>query len=90
MNDRPPQVYNSLRSELIQQLLAEECELCGSEMNCEVHHIRKLADLNQHGRKEKPLWEKRMATRHRQPLVVRQKCHEEIHRERPSRRKSTA
>jgi hypothetical protein len=89
MNDRPPQVYNSLRSELIQRLLAEECELCGSELNCEVHHIRKLADLKQAGRKEKPQWVKRMAMRHRKTLVVCQKCHEEIHRERPSRRKST-
>jgi group II intron reverse transcriptase/maturase len=89
MNDRPPQVYNSLRSELIQRLLAEECELCGSELNCEVHHIRKLADLNQPGRKEKPQWVKRMAMRRRKTLVVCQKCHEEIHRERPSRRNST-
>jgi group II intron reverse transcriptase/maturase len=89
MNDRPPQVYNSLRSELIQRLLAEECELCGSELNCEVHHIRKLADLNQPGRKEKPQWVKRMAMRRRKTLVVCQKCHEEIHRERPSRRTST-
>ncbi len=89
INDRPPQIYNSLRSELIQRLLAEQCELCGSELNCEVHHIRKLADLNQPGRKEKPLWVKRMAMRHRKTLVVCQKCHEEIHRERPSRRKST-
>jgi group II intron reverse transcriptase/maturase len=89
MNDRPPQIYNSLRSELIQRLLAEECELCGSELNCEVHHIRKLADLSQPGRKEKPQWVKRMAMRRRKTLVVCQKCHEEIHRERPSRRKST-
>ena len=89
MNDRPPQVYNSLRSELIQRLLAEVCELCGSELNCEVHHIRKLADLNQPGQKEKPQWVKRMAMRRRKTLVVCQNCHEEIHRERPSRRKST-
>ena len=89
MNDRPPQVYNSLRSELIQRLLAEQCELCGSELNCEVHHLRKLADLKQPGRKEKPLWVKRMAARHRKTLVVCQKCHAEIHRERPSRHKST-
>ncbi len=89
MNDRPPQVYNSLRSELLQRLLAEQCELCGSELNCEVHHIRKLADLKQPGRKEKPLWVKRMAMRQRKTLVVCQKCHEEIHRERSARRKST-
>jgi hypothetical protein len=67
----------------------QECELCGSELNCEVHHIRKLADLNQPGRKEKPQWVKRMAMRRRKTLIVCQKCHEEIHRERPSRRKST-
>jgi hypothetical protein len=89
MNDCPPQVYNRLRSELIQRLLAEECELCGLALNCEVHHIRKLADLSQPGRKEKPQWVKRMAMRHRKTLVVCQRCHEEIHRERPSRRKST-
>jgi group II intron reverse transcriptase/maturase len=90
INDRPPQVYNSLRSELVQRLLAEHCELCGSEVNCEVHHIRKLADLNRPGQKVKPLWVKRMAMRRRKTLVVCQKCHEEIHRERPSRRKSAA
>jgi len=90
INDRPPQVYNSLRSELVQRLLAEQCELCGSELNCEVHHIRKLADLNRPGQKVKPLWVKRMAMRRRKTLVVCQKCHEEIHRERPSRRTSAA
>jgi group II intron reverse transcriptase/maturase len=88
INDRPPQVYNSLRSELVQRLLAEECELCGSEKNCEVHHIRKLAALNRPGQKEKPMWVKRMAMRRRKSLVVCQKCHEEIHRERPWRHKS--
>jgi hypothetical protein len=38
----------------------------------------------------KPLWVKRMAMRRRKTLVVCQKCHEEIHRERPSRRTSAA
>jgi len=90
INDHPPQVYNSLRSELVQRLLAEQCELCGSELNCEVHHIRKLVDLNRPGQKVKPLWVKRMAMRRRKTLVVCQKCHEEIHRERPSRRTSAA
>jgi hypothetical protein len=53
INDRPPEVYNSLRSEIVQRLLADQCELCGSEDNCEVHHVRKLADLDQPGQKEK-------------------------------------
>jgi len=85
INDRPPEVYNSLRSEIVQRLLADQCELCGSEENCEVHHVRKLADLDQPGQKEKPLWAKRMAARHRKTLVVCRKCHEEIHREGSSR-----
>lgn len=90
INDRPPQVYNSLRSELVQRLLAEQCELCRSEMKCEVHHIRKLAELKRPGQKEKPMWVKRMAMRRRKTLIDCQRCHEEIHRERPSRRKSAA
>jgi hypothetical protein len=90
LHDRPPQVYNSLHSELVQRLLAEQCELCGSTVYCEVHHIRKLADLHRPGQKDKPVWMKRMAMRRRKTLVVCQKCHEDIHRERPSRRKRTA
>jgi Type II intron maturase len=85
INDRPPEVYNSLRSEIVQRLLADQCELCGSEDNCEVHHVRKLADLDQPGRRDKPLWAKRMAARRRKTLVVCQKCHWEIHRERSRR-----
>ncbi|WP_081463796.1 RNA-directed DNA polymerase [Candidatus Glomeribacter gigasporarum] len=66
----------------MQRLLAQECELCGLVGHCEVHHIRKLADLNQPGQREKPSWMKRMAARHRKTLVVCQTCHQDIHRER--------
>jgi hypothetical protein len=48
--------------------------------------------IRERGRRRLPLepqWVKRMAMRRRKTLVVCQKCHEEIHRERPSRRKST-
>ncbi|WP_416212319.1 hypothetical protein [Nostoc sp. DedQUE09] len=31
------------RSEVVQRLLAQECEICGATDNIEVHHIRKLA-----------------------------------------------
>lgn len=68
------------RNELIKRLLADTCELCGSKKNIEVHHIRKMADLNRKGRKEKPLWVKRMAERRRKTLVVCADCHESIHR----------
>ena len=68
------------RNELIKRLLAEKCELCGSRTNIEVHHIRKLADLKEKGRKEKPRWVKKMAQRRRKTLVVCANCHENIHR----------
>jgi hypothetical protein len=84
LDDRPKEVF-SVRSEVVQRLLAEECELCGATGNCQVHHIRKLADLNQPGRNDKPFWVKRMAARRRKTLVVCQECHEAIHRERPKR-----
>jgi hypothetical protein len=70
---------------VVQRLLARACELCGAEGDCQVHHVRKLADLNRPGRGEKPLWVKRMAARRRKTLVVCQQCHEAIHRERPKR-----
>jgi len=66
-------------TELLKRLLAEQCELCGTEQNCEVHHIRKLADLKQAGRREKPFWVKRMSERRRKTLVVCRGCHDAIH-----------
>ena len=45
----------------------------------EVHHIRKLADLNRPGRPEKPPWIHLMAMRRRKTLVICRSCHENIH-----------
>ena len=84
LNDHPKEVF-SVRSEVVQRLLAQKCELCGAEGTCQVHHVHKLADLNRPGQGEKPPWIKRMATRRRKTLVVCQQCHEAIHRERPKR-----
>jgi hypothetical protein len=77
--DRLPQFVMTNRSELLQRVLADKCELCGSKEHVEVHHIRKLADLEKPGRKEKPVWVKQMAARRRKTLVVCRRCHEEIH-----------
>ena len=84
LNDHPKGVFSG-RSEVVQRLLAQKCELCGTVWPCQVHHVRKLADLNRPGQGEKPPWIKRMAARRRKTLVVCQKCHEDIHRERPKR-----
>jgi Reverse transcriptase (RNA-dependent DNA polymerase)/Type II intron maturase len=77
--DRLPQFVMTNRSELLQRMRADTCELCGSREKVEVHHIRKLADLDKPGRREKPVWVKQMAARRRKTLIVCRKCHEEIH-----------
>jgi group II intron reverse transcriptase/maturase len=74
----------SHRSDLIQRLQAGTCELCGSTVECQVHHVRKLADLKRPGRKEKPAWVKSMIAMHRKTLVVCRKCHTDIHAGRPT------
>ena len=66
--------------ELIKRVLAGTCELCGSTEQTQVHHIRKLADLKQKGRKEKPMWVQTMVARRRKTLVVCHNCHWDIHR----------
>ena len=66
------------RSEVVQRLLAQECEICGATDNIEVHHIRKLADIKQKGRKERPEWMLKMSARKRKTLVVCRQCHEKI------------
>ena len=69
------------RSDLIQRMQANECELCGSQERCEVHHVRKLSDLKNRwsGRKQKPDWVIRMITMQRKTLVVCARCHDAIH-----------
>lgn len=66
------------RSELLERLLAQKCELCGGPDDIEVHHIRKLADLHKKGR-SRPKWMEIMAARRRKTLIVCRGCHDEIH-----------
>jgi hypothetical protein len=75
-------------NEIVQRLLADECELCGSKEDVEVHHIRKLADLQVKGRAERPYYVKVMSGRRRKTLVVCRVCHEAIHAGNPTRRPS--
>lgn len=78
LDDNPPLVWNKT-TEIVQRLLADQCELCGTTGQCVVHHIRKLKDLKQKGRSEKPKWVQIMAARRRKTLVVCRKCHQDIH-----------
>ena len=70
-----------MRTELVARLLANQCELCGATDDVEVHHIRKLKDLTNKwkGRKDKPVYVKRMIAMHRKTLVVCKTCHRGIH-----------
>jgi group II intron reverse transcriptase/maturase len=88
LNDQPPVIWAG-RSELEKRLLADHCELCGSQDRVEVHHIRALKDLDQKGRREKPLWAKVMSARRRKTLVVCWSCHRNIHTGQPVKKLQT-
>jgi group II intron reverse transcriptase/maturase len=80
---QPPPIWLA-RSDLLERLLADKCELCGASasnasVSIEVHHIRRLKDLHREGRNEKPLWVRIMAARQRKTLVVCGRCHDDIH-----------
>jgi group II intron reverse transcriptase/maturase len=79
LTDHLPAIPSPGRNELIHRLLAGCCEICEGRENLAVHHIRKLADLDRYGRKEKPAWIKLMAKRRRKTIVVCRKCHTDIH-----------
>jgi group II intron reverse transcriptase/maturase len=81
--DRILQPYISTRSEIVERLLKNECEVCGAKEKVQMHHIRKLANLNKLGRREKPLWMKIMIARKRKSIPLCKTCHEDIHHNRP-------
>lgn len=66
------------RSELLDRLLCNQCDLCGSQEHVEVHHIRKLADLKRYKSHDAPEWVRRMTKFRRKTLVVCTSCHEAI------------
>ena len=80
LKDEKPKPIIS-RHELVGRLLADECELCGSKGDVEVHHIRKLKDLKKRykGRANPPKWVVFMIQRNRKTVVVCQTCHQQIH-----------
>jgi len=85
LTDQRPVMASAKRNELIHRLLAGRCELCEDTEGLEVHHVRKLADLNKPGRRDKPPWMELMAKRRRKTLVTCRRCHEDIHAGRATR-----
>jgi hypothetical protein len=79
ITDLAPTLATVKGNELIHRLIAGRCELCESRVGLQVHHIRKLADLDKPGRPERPGWVRLMAMRKRKTLVVCEACHQDIH-----------
>ena len=75
-------------TDLERRLLAEICEVCGSEDRIEVHHVRKLKDLYGKGAKDRPSWKKIMIAKRRKTLVLCHECHVNLHTGKPLRKRS--
>ena len=80
INDEIPRPFYK-RTELVQRLVNNRCELCHSTDNVEVHHVRKLADIRRryNGRKQPPPWVIFMISRNRKTIIVCRECHHKIH-----------
>lgn len=74
IDTKPNEMEFKSRTSLEQRLLANKCEYCGNEENCEVHHVRKLKDL-----KGKKKWEALMIARQRKTLILCKDCHIKLH-----------
>jgi group II intron reverse transcriptase/maturase len=88
MKDQVLMPYIRRRSEIVERLLNNTCEVCGSKEHIQMHHVRHLADLNKKGRREKPLWMKIMIARKRKSIPLCKRCHDDVHFNRPTFRKT--
>ena len=77
LEEKTPRLWNN-RTELVLRLLADFCELCGSEEDVEVHHEQAMRKLHEYPGRPKPEWVKRMIALRRRTLVLCKRCHEAI------------
>ena len=75
LREQTPKIY-SKRTELEQRLLADFCELCGSNKDVEVHHVQAMRKLHEYPGRPKPEWVKRMIALKRKTLLLCRRCHE--------------
>jgi hypothetical protein len=74
--DKTPHYFQvAMRTSLIDRLKARNCEMCGEIDELEMHHIRKLKDIE----KGKRPWEVHMIARKRKTMAVCHDCHRKIH-----------
>jgi len=87
MKDQVLTPYIRRRSERVERLLNDTCEVCESKEHIHMHHRRHLADLNKEKGREKPLWMQIMLSRKRQSIPLCKRCHDDVHFNRPKGRK---
>jgi AI2M/AI1M-like HNH endonuclease len=87
LEEQPSKLYTG-RTELVQRLLADFCELCGNDQDVEVHHVQAMRKLHEYKGRPKPEWVKRMIALRRKTLVLCRTCHEDVDLGRPLRRQS--
>ena len=75
LDEQPSKLYAG-RTELVQRLLADFCELCGSDQDVEVHHVQAMRKLHEYPGRPKPAWVKRMIAMKRKTLLLCKRCHE--------------
>jgi len=67
-------------TDLIQRIAAQECQICGATgVPIQVHHIKRLADLNRGGRRKIARWKEVMIGLRRKTIAVCVPCHWDIH-----------
>jgi group II intron reverse transcriptase/maturase len=77
LEEQPKKVWGG-RTELVQRLLADFCELCGSSEDVEVHHVQGMRKLHEYPGRPKPKWVKRMIALQRKTLLLCKRCHEDV------------
>ena len=71
------------RAEILQRLDMGICEMCQERTAVQVHHIRRIGDIDKPGRTPKTPWMKVMIARKRKTLVLCIPCHTNLHAGRP-------
>ncbi len=87
-NDSDDQLPNvnkySGRNGIVKRLMANKCEICGTDdtdKSYEVYHVRKLKDLKKKYKDKKPpFWVEMMVSRNRKTLVLCEECHSKLHK----------
>lgn len=72
--DNAPIIYHANRTSLVDRLKAEKCEICGATGRLDMHHVRKLKDLDGKGYADKL-----MIARRRKTIALCRSCHLKVH-----------